>query len=114
MNTKQMDGPSIDLNELLIGNPVATFYLRVSGDSMIDAGIHDNDILVVDKSVKACDHDIIIASLNGEFTVKELRLEPLSLIPHNKNMNPINVSQQDEFSIFGVVVGMVRQITRTK
>jgi DNA polymerase V len=102
----------IDLNQLLIKNPIATFYLRVSGDSMIDAGIFDNDIVIVDKSVKAEDSDIIIAALNGEFTIKELRLKPLLLIPHNKTMTPLVIRDTDHFEIFGVVIGLVRNLSR--
>lgn len=98
----------IDLNEYLVKNPSATFYVRVSGDSMKDVGIFDNDILLVDKSIKAKQGDIVIAALNGGFTVKELYLKPLSLIPHNDNYNPIVITEHDDFEIFGVVSGVVR------
>ena len=62
--------PPLDLNELLVKRPAATFFVRVSGDSMIGAGIHDGDILVVDRSLRPVSGDVIIASVDGEFTVK--------------------------------------------
>jgi DNA polymerase V len=73
---------TLDLNELCIKHPAATFFVRVEGDSMIDAGINPNDILVVDLSVQAEHGDIVIAGLHGELTVKELELRPtVRLVP---------------------------------
>jgi len=73
---------TLDLNELCIKRPNATFFVRVEGDSMIEAGIYADDILVVDRSVKAKQGDIIIAEINSELTVKELQLKPcVRLIP---------------------------------
>lgn len=103
----------IDLNSLLIDNPIATFFVRVSGSSMIDAAIFDNDILIINRALHARDGDFVIAALNGEFTVKELRLSPLQLIPHNKTMKPIDINGEDQFELFGVVTGVVRQMRRT-
>ena len=65
--------PPLDLNELLVKRPAATFFVRVEGDSMIGAGIHDKDLLVVDRSLTPADGDIIIAAVDGEFTVKTYR-----------------------------------------
>lgn len=63
----------LDLNELIVKHPASTFFVRVAGDSMIDAGIHEDDILVIDRSLNAKNGDIILAILNGEFTVKRLK-----------------------------------------
>ena len=66
--------PPLDLNELLVRRPAATYFVRVEGDSMVGAGIRDGDLLVVDRSLRPADGDVIIASVDGEFTVKTLRL----------------------------------------
>ena len=67
--------PPLDLNELLVKRPAATYFVRVAGDSMIGAGIQDGDLLVVDRSLRPADGDIIVASVDGEFTVKRYREE---------------------------------------
>ena len=66
--------PPLDLNEFLIKRPAATYFVRVEGDSMIGAGIHDGDLLVVDRSLRPASGDVIIASVDGDFTVKTLKL----------------------------------------
>ncbi len=66
--------PPLDLNELLVKRPAATYFVRVEGDSMVGAGISDGDLLVVDRSLRPADGDIIIASVDGDFTVKTLRV----------------------------------------
>lgn len=102
---------TLDLNELCIRHPAATFLVRVSGDSMKDKGILDGDVLVVDRSVNAGHGSIIVAALNREFTVKELCLKPVKqLLPHNKAYQPIPLTEQDEFEVFGVVVSVVRKM----
>lgn len=103
---------TLDLNELMVNHPTSTFYVRVDGDSMIDAGIYNNDILVVDRSLDPRNGDIIIANVNGEFCVKvlDLTLNYPRLLPQNKNYPIINISVETPFSIFGVVTGMVRKI----
>ena len=100
---------ALDLNQLLVTNPPAIFFVRVDGDSMIDAGIHHGDILSVDRSEEACDGSIVIAMVNGEMTVKELSLYPtLRLIAHNEKYQPIELNEHDDFEIFGRVKGLVR------
>lgn len=102
---------TLDLNELCIRHPAATFFVRVNGDSMKDAGIFDNDILLVDRSLTAAHGNIIVASLNREFTVKELCLKPVKrLLPHNIAYQPIELKEQDEFEIYGVVITVIRKI----
>nr|QBQ85719.1 RumA [Shewanella putrefaciens] len=104
---------TLDLNELCIKRPAATFFVRVEGDSMIDAGIHPDDILVVDRSVQAEHGDIVIAGIHGELTVKELQLRPcVMLIPRNRAYEPIHISEGTELEIFGVVTNVVRNMRR--
>lgn len=80
---------------------------------MIDAGIYPDDLLVVDRSITAKHGDIVIASLNGEFTVKELGLNPFMLIPRNKHYQPISICDGDDIEIFGVVTNVIRSMKRT-
>ncbi len=95
---------SLDLNKLVVKHPSATYFVRVSGDSMIGAGIGDGDLLVVDRSLSAEHGDIVVAAVAGEFTVKELHTRPdLRLIPHNRNYSPIVFQPGEELEIFGVV-----------
>ena len=104
---------TLDLNELCIQHPNATFFVRVEGDSMIDAGIHSNDVLVVDRSIDAVHGDIVVAEVSGEFTVKELCTKPyLQLNPKNPAYPPIRLRSGDELKIFGVVTSVVRQMKR--
>ncbi len=95
----------LDLNEHLVRHPAATFFLRVSGDSMTNAGIFDGDILVVDRAIAAENGRIVIAVLDGEFTVKRLgceRGEPV-LIPENPKYKPLKIATGSDFRIWGVV-----------
>lgn len=103
---------ALDITELLVSNPPATFYLRVAGDSMMDAGIYESDILVVDRSITAQHGDIVVAELNAEFTVKRLYYRGSQVILHAENQRypSFVISQDDEFSLFGVVSGVVRQL----
>lgn len=104
---------TLDLNELCIKQPAATFFVRVEGDSMIEAGIHPNDILIVDRSIQAEQGDIVIASVHGEFTVKELQLRPqIKLIPRNCRYSSISISEDTELIIFGVVTFVVKKMRR--
>lgn len=104
---------TLDLNELCIKHPNATFFVRVCGDSMIEAGIFDGDVLVVDRSIDAEHGDIVVAAIGGEFTVKELCLRPLlQLLPRNPNYQPICFRDGDELNIFGVVTNVIRQMKR--
>ncbi|SFN30640.1 SOS response UmuD protein. Serine peptidase. MEROPS family S24 [Izhakiella capsodis] len=99
----------IDLNELLVQRPSATYFVRVSGDSMVDAGISDGDMLVVDSSLTAGHGDIVIASVGGEFTVKKLLLRPnVQLMPMNSAYSPISISSEDALDVFGVVTYVIK------
>ncbi|HCE6135882.1 TPA: translesion error-prone DNA polymerase V autoproteolytic subunit [Legionella pneumophila] len=95
----------LDLNSEFIKHPAATFLLRATGDSMIEAGIFSNDILVVDRSLEPVDGKIIIAALNGELTVKRLSCQngKVQLISANPNYKPIDITGEEDMVIWGVV-----------
>jgi DNA polymerase V len=101
----------LDLNEHLIKHPNATFFVRVSGESMLNAGIQDGDTLVVDKSLDARDGDIVVAALDGEFTVKRLvyRNSRPWLIPCNPEYADIELTDDIETVIWGVVTSVVHK-----
>jgi DNA polymerase V len=103
---------TLDLNELLIKHPAATFFLRVSGNSMIKAGIHNNDILVVDRSLEPLHGKIIIASLNGELTVKRLHRTGarVQLVPENDAYAPIDITEEMDLRIWGVVTSVIHSV----
>ena len=102
----------LDLNRHLIKHPAATFFVRVSGDSMIEAGIHTGDILVVDRSLEAVDGNVIVAALDGELTVKRLSREgvTLRLLPANKDYQAIEIRTQQTFEIWGVVTNVIHAL----
>lgn len=101
----------LDLNELLIANPAATFFVRVAGDSMIGAGIHDNDILIVDRSLEAAHNRIVIAVYNGELTVKRLVRDAKSirLAAENPAYPSLEIGEEEGCEIWGVVTGVIHQ-----
>jgi len=100
----------IDLNKELIANPSSTFYGRVKGSSMQDAGIVDGDILVIDKSLEPQDGDTAVCFIDGEFTLKYIKIEPnaVFLIPANSNFKPIRVTEENNFCIWGVVTYSIK------
>ena len=103
---------TLDLNELLIKHPSATFFLRVSGNSMIKAGIHHNDILVVDRSIEPVHGKIVIASLNGELTVKRLSRigARVQLVAENDAYAPIDITEELDLRIWGVVTSVIHSV----
>jgi DNA polymerase V len=100
------------LNELLIKHPAATFFVRVSGCSMIKAGIHHNDILVVDRSLEPVSGKIVIASINGELAVKRLYKNGamIQLVAENDGYPPINICEGMELHIWGVVTSVIHNV----
>lgn len=102
----------LDLNELLIKHPSATFFLRVSGNSMINAGIFPKDILIVDRSLEPAHGKIVIASVNGELTVKRLVREKdkVQLVAENAAYAPIDITDEMDFRIWGVVVNVIHYL----
>lgn len=108
---------SIDLNQELIRHPATTFYARAVGDSMKGCGIDDGDLLVIDKAISPQNGDIVVAYIDGEFTLKKVRLEPdgscLWLIPANDEYPPIKITEENEFIIWGVLTyNIKRQLRR--
>jgi DNA polymerase V len=103
--------PPLDLNELLVKRPAATFFVRVSGDSMVGAGIQNNDILVVDRSLRPASGDVIIASVDGEFTVKTYRRDRngVRLEPANPSFPVIRLKSGQELDYFGKVTACIHR-----
>ncbi|MDR6966688.1 DNA polymerase V [Flavobacterium arsenatis] len=103
---------SIDLNKILIENKIATFYVQVEGNSMIDAGIQDKDILVVDRSIEPANKKIAICLIDGEFTVKRIKVDVdcLWLIPENASYTPIKVTEENQLVIWGIVTYVIKKI----
>lgn len=108
---------SIDLNKELIEHPAATFYGRVIGNSMIDAGVEEGDILVIDKSLEAQDGDMVVGYLDGEFTLKYLDLSMkeagvIWLVPANKEFDRIKITKDNNFIVWGVVIYTIKKRVR--
>ena len=115
--------PPLDLNELLVKRPAATFFVRVQGDSMIGEGIHDGDLLVVDRSLRPASGDVIIACVDGDFTVKTLRLGngergmgngEVRLVAANPNYPDIVLKPGQELDYFGKVTACIHQFKKGK
>jgi DNA polymerase V len=104
---------SLDLSEHLMGKKEATFFVRVAGDSMTEAGIHDGDILVVDRSVEPEDGSVVVAALDGELTVKryEMRSGYPYLMPEAAGYDPIPIRDGQELVVWGVVQHVVHEVS---
>ena len=102
----------LDLNRHLIKHPAATFFVRVTGDSMIGAGIHSGDLLVVDRSLEPADKNVVVAVLDGELTVKRLFKQNgvLRLLPENLSYQPIEITAQQTIEIWGVVTSVIHAL----
>ncbi len=101
----------LDLNELCIQHPAATYFVRAQGDSMIDAGIFPGDVLVVDRSLTAAHGDIVIASVNGELTVKQLETRPtVRLVAKNPLYAPVDIPDGAALEIFGVATNVIHSL----
>jgi DNA polymerase V len=103
---------AIDLNKELIRNPSSTFFGRVKGLSMKDAGIDEDDILIIDKSVKPENGMTAVCFIDGEFTLKQICIgkKSLTLMPANKNFKPITVTEQNDFLIWGIVTYIIKKM----
>lgn len=99
----------IDLNEQLIVNKPATFFFRMTGEAMTGAGIYQNDVLIVDRSVKATNGKIVVAVVDGELVVRrlQLHLNKLVLVAENKNHNPVEVGEFTQYNAWGVVTCVI-------
>lgn len=102
----------LDLNDYLIRNPASTFLVRVTGDSMVNSGIYSGDLLIVDRSLEPKDGNIVIAVIDGELTVKKLRLKKnkLTLVPENPKYKPIEVNENMSFEVWGVVITVIHPL----
>lgn len=102
---------AIDLNKELIKHPASTFFGRVVGDSMRDEGIEEGDILVIDKSLELQDDDLAVCFIDGDFTVKRVRIEPNAvwLIPANPKYSLIKVTKENEFIVWGIVTYTIKR-----
>jgi len=102
----------LDLNEYLVKHPSATFFVRVEGESMINAGIHCGDVLIVDRALEATDKKIVIANVGGELTVKRIRKikSKLFLAAENPDFEPIEVKGGEQFEVWGVVTYVLHQL----
>ena len=102
----------LSLDEELIKNKEATFFARVSGQSMINAGLNDNDLLVIDRSLEPEHNKIAVCFLDGEFTVKRLKVESdgVWLQPENDNYKPIKITQDNQFVIWGIVTNVIKKV----
>lgn len=103
---------TIDLNKHLIKHPSATFYGRVKGHSLKDAGIHDNDLLIIDRSITPAHGKIAVCFLNGEFTAKRIKKinNEIWLVPENENYAPIKINEDSEFVVWGVVTYVIKSV----
>ena len=99
------------LKKVLVKNKEATFYAKVSGESMKDAGLNDGDILVIDRSEEVKNNKIAVCYVNGEFTVKRVKIEKdhVYLIPENKKYNPIKITEENEFIVWGIVTYVIKK-----
>lgn len=102
----------LDLNEVLIKNPSATFYGTVKGNSMTDAGVEDGDLLVIDRAVPYRPNALAVCYLDGEFTLKRLQRkgENLYLMPANPRYQPIQVREGSDFAVWGIVTYIIKKV----
>jgi len=102
----------LDLNEHLIKHPAATFFVRTIGDSMVGAGIHCGDLLVVDRSLEPRDKSIVIAVVNGDLTVKRIRIKKtkITLEPENETYSVQEINENMEFEVWGVVTNVIHTL----
>lgn len=104
----------IDITREMVRHPETTFYARIDGDSMRDAGIFSGDLVVIDRSLRASDGDYVAAYIDGEFTVKEFRHDKAGncawLIPHNDAYKPIRVTDENAFVIWGVITHTIHKL----
>ena len=101
----------LNLHDYLVQHPAATFCVRAVGDSMVDAGIHSSDVMVVDRALKPKNNDIVLAVINGEFTVKRIKKNEneLYLMPANENYRPVKITQEMNFQVWGVVTFIIHK-----
>lgn len=102
----------IDLNRELVTNPDSTFYARVKGNSMINSGLNEGDVLVIDRSLEPATGKIAVCYIDGEFTVKHLKIEKnvCWLVPANNEFEPIKVTEENNFIVWGIVSYVIKKV----
>jgi len=102
----------ISLDKFLVKNHLATFYAKADGNSMTGAGIDNGDILVIDRSLEAKENKIAVCCIDGEFTVKRLKIrkDGLYLMPENKGFEPIKVTESNQFIVWGIVTYVIKSV----
>lgn len=106
------DGTRVSIDQIVVKNALATFYAKANGNSMTGAGIDDGDILVIDKSIEPQDGKIAVCFIDGEFTVKRIKVQEnsLLLLPENKLFEPIEITEENNFIIWGIVTFLVKKL----
>lgn len=106
------DFETLSIDHMLVKNKQATFYARVNGQSMIGAGLDDNDLLVIDRSLQPENNKIAVCFLDGEFTVKRLRVDrgEVWLQPENPNYPIIEITEENDFVIWGIVTNVIKKV----
>lgn len=109
---EDLPGTAIDINRIVVKNPASTFFARVSGYSMTGDGIDDGDILVIDKSEEPRDGSVAVCVVDGEFTVKRLKIHDnkIILLPSNPKYPPIEITETDSFMIWGIVRYVIKKL----
>ena len=102
----------ISLDKELVKNEEATFYARVSGDSMQGAGLENGDLLIIDRSIEPSNNKIAVCFVDGEFTVKRIKIESkkVHLMPENKKYSPIEINEENELIIWGIVTYVIKKL----
>lgn len=102
---------SLDLNELCIQHPAASYFVRVSGHSMLDAGVNDGDLVIIDRSIEPRHGHIVVAAVDGELTLKRLVTSPKrQLVPENSNYSPISLDGESDIQLHGVATWLIRSL----
>ena len=103
---------TLDLNEYLIKHPSATFFVRVAGEAMIEAGIHSGDVLIVDRSLAPVENKVVIAVVSGQFMVRRVGIVQgkRCLVPENDNYQPIELDKETDIEIWGVVTNVIHPL----
>lgn len=106
------EGETLSMDKILVKNPLATFYAKADGNSMTGAGIDDGDVMVIDRSLEPRDGKIAVCFIDGEFTVKRIKLdkEGFYLMPENKDFQPIQVAEDNKLIIWGIVTYVIKPV----
>lgn len=106
------EGSTLSMDKMLVKNPLATFYAKADGNSMMGAGIDDGDIMVIDRSLEPRDGKIAVCFIDGEFTVKRIKIDKdgLYLMPENKAFQPIKVTEDNKVIVWGIVTYVIKEV----